>query len=535
MALLDQFGNPIDTSALKEEQAAPSITGVRSIVSGHPSAGLTPVRLARLLKQAEDGDATGYLELAEDMEEKDLHYRGVISTRKLQVSQLDASVIPGGETPDDIRNAELIEKWLERENREEEFFDIADAIGKGYSVQEIIWDMSESQWEPVRMEWRDPRWFEYDRENGKTLLLRSDSGELVPLHPFKFVVHAHQSKSGLPIRGGLARAAAYCYLFKNFDIKGWVTFAEVYGQPLRVGKYHSGATKDEKSKLLTAVASIGRDASAIIPESMMIEFIKSEITGSTDLFERLANYMDTQVSKLVLGQTTTTDAISGGHAVSKEHNEVREDIERADAKQIAAAVNRDVVRPYIDLNYGPQKVYPKIKIGRPEQVDVPVVIDAIEKLVPLGLNVSQKTARKLIGVEEPEEGEELLVVTVAAQPTVQTPEKKPDEDDDEKALAKAKSDALDPMTALINELADSGEVATALAKFTNPVEGLLANSSSYEEFTAALAEQIKEMDPEAMGKIIARSNFTARLAGNIDDPASAYDADDAGVSDNAES
>ena len=90
--LYDAYGNPIDKSRLYEEQAAPTVTGVRQILSGHPAQNLTPRRLTSLLLAAEQGDALAYLELAEEMEEKDLHYRSVLSTRKLQVAGLPIQV-----------------------------------------------------------------------------------------------------------------------------------------------------------------------------------------------------------------------------------------------------------------------------------------------------------------------------------------------------------------------------------------------------------------------------------------------------------
>ena len=92
--LYDHLNRPIDMAKLRGEQAAPTLTGVRNILSGHPAQGLTPARLARLLREAEDGDATRYLELAEEMEEKDLHYLAVLGTRKRAVSQLDITVEP---------------------------------------------------------------------------------------------------------------------------------------------------------------------------------------------------------------------------------------------------------------------------------------------------------------------------------------------------------------------------------------------------------------------------------------------------------
>ena len=36
------------------------------------------------------------------------------------------------------------------------------------------------------------------------------------------------------------------YLFKNYDLKDWVSFAEVYGLPLRLGKYAPGASEADK-------------------------------------------------------------------------------------------------------------------------------------------------------------------------------------------------------------------------------------------------------------------------------------------------
>ncbi|NNG04901.1 MAG: DUF935 domain-containing protein, partial [Inquilinus sp.] len=335
-------GRPMRRSDLTREIAGPTVTGVRQVVSGHPAQGLTPGRLAALLREAEEGDPTRYLELAEEMEEKDLHYRSVLATRKLQVSQLEITVEPASDAKEDVANAALVEGFLERDELQEELCDILDAVGKGFSVTEIVWETSERQWMPARLEWRFPQWFQFDRRDGRTPLLRGDAGP-ESLLPYKFVLHIHKSKSGLPIRGGLARAAAWCYLFKNYDIKDWVAFAEVYGQPLRVGKYHPGATEGDRKTLLKAVANIGSDAAAIIPSSMLIEFVKADQTGSVDLYERLAEYLDKQTSKAVLGQTLTTEVKEGSRAAAQVHDGVRDDIERSDAHQLAASLNRDLV------------------------------------------------------------------------------------------------------------------------------------------------------------------------------------------------
>ena len=88
--LLGPDGEPIRKEALLEEVAAPTLSGVRRPISGHPSSGLTPGRLAALLRASEEGDPEAYLALAEDIEEKDLHYLGVMGTRKRAVSGVEA-------------------------------------------------------------------------------------------------------------------------------------------------------------------------------------------------------------------------------------------------------------------------------------------------------------------------------------------------------------------------------------------------------------------------------------------------------------
>jgi len=504
--LYDQFGNPIDMSILREERAAATLTGVRSPLSGHPAQGLTPTRLAQLLRESESGDITRYLELAEEIEEKDLHYQGVLGTRKRQVSQLPITVKAASDDKEAQRHADFVSAWLERDCLEDELFDVLDALGKGFSVSEILWDLTGNEWVPQRIIGRDPRWFMFDPADMTTVRLRGESGEPQPLDPFKYVVHMTKAKSGIPIRGGLARGVGWAYLFKNFDIKGWVVFAETFGQPLRVGKYGGGATDADKATLLRALRGIGQEAAAMIPETMDIEFIKSEVRASSDLYERLANFMDRQVSKAVLGQTTTTDAISGGHAVGKEHNEVREDIERADSKTLSGTINRDVVRPMIDLNFGAQKNYPRIIIGRPEETDVKALVEAVSKLVPVGLRISEKGVRDKLQLAEPEDADYVLGATPA--PEGDSEEKKAEA----KAMAKS-GEEFDPVDALFDEIKAGDELGTAVDALIKPIEGLADQTADYDQFTANLAKSIEAMEPDALAELIAKACFQGRLAG----------------------
>lgn len=450
MTLYDAYGREVDTGRLETEQAAPTMAGIRNIFSVmHPSVGLTPEKLAAILREAEFGDPFLYLELAEEMEEKDLHYLAVLNTRKQAVAGLDPIVRSASSSAEDERAAAMVREIL---------FDgsfsldlamtpILDAIGKGFSATEIIWDRSGPQWSVLELKWRDPRWFMFDWISGEQVLvrtLRTESGAqsdpstltgdrqngtahfsgnglvsgfqggiqpmTAPLAPYKFITHLSLAKSGLPIRGGLARAAGWAYLFKNYVLKDWVTFTEVFGQPLRIGKYHPGATETDKQLLLRAVSRIGTDAAAIIPESMLIEFTEAHQGGSSELYRSFCEYLDAQVSKAVLGQTLTTEMPSSGgsRAAAEVHDSVRRDILAADARRLQATLNRDLVRPIVDLNLGPRRRYPQLVLGLPDDEDVKEFADIIAELVDRGLSISQKAVLDRLGLLPPDAGDAVL-------------------------------------------------------------------------------------------------------------------------------
>lgn len=479
--LYDQYGNKIDTAKLKQAEAVRVIPGVRDVSSSYPSNGLVPQRLARILRNADDGDITAYMELAEEMEEKEMQYASVLSTRKRAVAQQEITVKPADDSATALKHAEFVEEFLNRDCLSDEIFDIMDAVGKGFSVSEIIWDTSCGQWMPQRLELIDPKWFTFDRNDMRTILLKTEDGTR-PLTPYKYLTAHIKAKSGIPVRCGLARLVAWFYLFKNFNMKSWVTFLEVYGQPIRIGKYGSSSTDKDKKTLLRAVYNIGSDAAVIIPDSMNIDFIsETQRSSSTESYEKFSNYVDLSISKAVLGQTTTTDAVSGGHAVSKEHNEVRHDIMWSDIKQLQSVLKRDIVRPMIDLNFGKQDKYPEIIIGNEESEDVSVTVSALEKLVPLGLKVSASEIRSKLGLQAPKDDDDVL--TYAPQPLSPAL--------NERALNEALNDGL------------------------NPVEQALEHCQTYEDARRALLASFPDMDTDKLESLLAKAFFRAHLNGRV--------------------
>ncbi len=416
--LVDYLGRPIQKQLLTQRLAGASLMSIRQAVREGVAGGLTPQRLAMLMREADENNPEALMELAEEIEERDLHYLSILGTRKRQISQLPVSVLAASRDPADEKLAEFVEHDLvDTDIISNYLFDMLDAVGKGFSVGEIIWELAPDKWRIQSIDYVDPRFIRFDLDTRRVPMLLDQFGQRIPLAPFKFVFCKLSAKSGIPVRGGIVRPAAWAYLFKSFAIKDWVQFAEVYGMPLRVGVFPPGATDDDKAELLRAVAAIAVDAAGIIPSTMEIKFIETASKATTaEFFLDLANFFDQQNSKAVLGQTTTTDAISGGHAVSNEHNDVRADIERADAIAVSSVINQQIVRPYIDLNLGPQQNYPTVRIGREDEQDAALMASVSAQLVPLGLRVKVDDIYRAVGLTTPQPGDEILHAPSAGAP-----------------------------------------------------------------------------------------------------------------------
>jgi len=505
--LVDQYGQPLQRELLTREVGGPTLAGVRSPLAGYPADGLTPDRLANILREADQGEPLRYFELAEIIEERDLHYAGVMATRKRSVAQIDITVEAASDDARDVAMADMVRDWLKRDELADEMFDILDAIGKGVSFTEIIWDTSAGQWRPNRLEWRDPRWFTFASRDLRTPLLRGgiDGTETaVPLPAFKFITTQIKAKSGLPIRSGLARLAVWSWMFKAYTQRDWAIFTQTYGQPVRLGKFHEGATKEDKATLFRAVANIAGDCAAIIPSSMEMEFVEAKnVTAGSELYERRADWLDRQVSKAVLGQTTTTDAISGGHAVSQEHRQVQEDIETADCKSVSAVLNRDLIRAWIDLEFGPQKAYPRLVIARPKREDLSQLTDSLAKLVPLGLRVGQSEVRDKFGLSEPGADEQVLA-PAGPQPT---PEPEPAAVPRPAIAAQAEEPAT--------PLHPAGQIARAMQRAGQPpIDEMTASIGVMLERATDLGE-LREMLSAAFGTLDGRAALAEVIAGGI--------------------
>lgn len=450
--LLDHRGRPISPSRLRKEQATGSLTGVRSPYSPMIAPGLTPKRLDSIFRRAIDGEHADYLSLCDEMERRDGNYFAALQTRRLAVQQLERTVEAASDDPEDTKASDAVKSWLFSPSFGMALNHILDATAKGFSATEIIWARSEEIWQPVGFKHRPQRWFTFDRDALEVLHLVNGTPDGQPLDPFKFIVHQPHVFSGSPLAGGLARVVAALHMFKGYAVKDWMAFAEVFGMPIRIGKYQPGANEADIEDLKRAVTMIGSDAAAVIPSTMMIEFQRAAMSGSSgsdSFFESLARWLNREVNKTVLG-SNIVDEDGGSFAKAVALNELRMDIRNSDAWQCADTIQRDVVRPFVDLNFGPRpqlEQYPLVNFDVSEPESLEMLATALPPFIDRGLPVSVKAILEKFGLTEPAAGEATLGKQAAPGG--------PDDDDGQELEAPEEAAAARALLRMLRKIGDT--------------------------------------------------------------------------------
>lgn len=512
---------------LSRRTAPPSVVGLRRAQQWRSVASwLTPERLRGIYLQVAQGTwCPDFFELAEEIEERDGHYRGVLQQRKLRAAGAPVDVLPASDDEADVKLAdEVREKVMEGPGWHDMLLDLLDAIGKGVSCQEIVWERQGNAWTPAAYHRIDPRWLVFSYEDGETpLLLREGAGRDMmpadsrggwdshadPLAAGKFVYHRHRSKSGLPGRGGLAYLAATMWLLKSTAIRDWWAYGEVFGIPVRVGKYGPNATDQDIQTLVDAISALASDAGCIIPDTMQVEFVQAARGGgqSDALFPAQARWCDEQISKAVVGQTMTTD---DGSSLSQAevHADVRDDLVEDDVRQMCETVTAAIIAPWCALNgYADPARWPRLALPPQEEaVDVTAVVTAAKA----GLDVPQGWLRGRMGIPEPKEGEAILTGMPAGQAA---PEDEEDDEDEDEQEPPSPNVALSAAEAIDAALAAGGGWDVIADDLIAPVADALAVAQDADSFLDLLAEA---GTPDRLSRDLAVRLFRARVDGETD-------------------
>lgn len=488
--------------------------------------GADPDQLVKLFKKADEGDPRDLQALLSEVEARDAHIGGVLDTRYKAATRVALRAVAATDDAKDVEVAEAVQRdildapWLRPAAR-----DLLDATLKGWAVCEIVWQTGD-MWRPIELRQVDQRLTGVDPLDDRRIMWRdpADLTKLIQIPAYTAIVHAPSGPSGPLYRRGIGRSLATLYSLKRLGLQAFATFVELYGVARPVVEYADGTNTDDLDKLQADLEEWQSAGYLMKPRGVLVTFPEPtrSSSGSEPVHQALAKFCDEQASKRIVGQTMTTDN-GGSRSQAEVHERVAEHILEGDVLDLVATLVRDLITPYVRLNYGDAVAVPTIAPQLEANGQRAFQLLVLEKLVPLGLRVEQSVARDLGGFAEPAKGAELLLPAPAAAPA--------------STKAGARRSPAEGLTALAAELQRSraprlakdasgddfmdtdGGAAAALdwrAGMRPVLDGVQAAadaSSTFDEFLVALGESTP-IDGDAFVRSLATWTMQARGVGD---------------------
>lgn len=370
--------------------------------------GLTPESLVGIFAQTRRGKLWDFLRLAKDLEKHDAHYRSVLGIRKLAVLRRKPVVLPADE--DDGPSVVIADEFSDQVVDTPEWFELTlhllDALGKGFAVAELVWDFSEGQAHP-----------EFVRRNPLDFTLHPVTLDrivrIVPtaplgfeeLEPGKYICHTASLIQGNPIDGALGYTASILYLYSNLALQDLGGFLEKFGTPFLFGEY---LREDQKDALFEGLEQMARAGHGVGPKGTNVHAIDgARIGGSENLHENAIEMINRLKSKLVLGQTMTTDDGSS-RSQSEVHERVEEGVNDFDVISVSTSQTIQIFDVWRRLNFGDTASTGRLDRPGDDETDLLTLAKLAGELADRGVRVPARRILDAAGFPEPAEEDEVL-------------------------------------------------------------------------------------------------------------------------------
>lgn len=295
----------------------------------------------------------------------DSHVFACVQSRKAGVLSLEWEINRG---LDKDETAEKVIETIKKLDIYKFINDILDATLFGFQPIEIIWGRVDNLVLPIELKAKPSEWFCFDDENQLKFRTKEHYfGEELPAK--KFLCPQANPSYENPYGERTLSRVFWSVTFKKGGLKFWVIFTEKYGIPHLIGKHPRGASEEETDRLAGLLEQMVQDAIAVIPDDSSVEIQEANKSSSAEIFEKLIDKMNAEISKAILGQTLTTEVGStGSYAASNTHFAVRQDIIDSDKKLVEKTINQ-LLRWIYEINF-PAKDVPIFELYEIEDVDL---------------------------------------------------------------------------------------------------------------------------------------------------------------------
>ena len=148
---------------------------------------------------------------------------------------------------------------------------------------------------------------------------------------------------------GLLLTATSSVLFKRYARASWSQFTEKFGKPIPI--VNTYASPEDKQKILYELLEMGENGAYVLDgEAEKVSFANPLSGDNSKNFDTLIRLENEEMSKLILGQTMTTD---NGSSLSQSevHERVSNEIQESDMQFIANIVNDLLIPKMVALGY----------------------------------------------------------------------------------------------------------------------------------------------------------------------------------------
>jgi len=385
-------------------------------------------RIDFALRSAERGRMMLITDIAREQLTYDGHLSAILQKRLNRLAALDWDVVAA--TGDEVNPgkaefyAAYVRAQLEGVTRfRDALTDLAWAVYDGRAASELDWRFLDGEWVLCGVNWIHPRRLSYGpHRDVRVIDTQSEPGDFrdvgYPIErvPYKFAIYTPRLFNDYPEREGLAIRTLYWSYFSRCGVRERNLLQEVFGRPWRVIEQDPnslvGSNPESRDAALDAVQRLGYHNTAALPVGWKLDVIQP-FSGAGQVSGDIIGHAEKVQSKLVLGSTGTTDAVSTGlgSSIGDAHLSEEDLIIASDARREAEAVEDQITDAIIAVNFGRSEVShaPRFIFRTEPPISRAEEVVRLKGALELGMRVALEEAQEKLGIQEVRDGEPYLV------------------------------------------------------------------------------------------------------------------------------
>ena len=329
-----------------------------------------------------------------ELEEKDEDVANALDTLKLAVLERDRSIEPADDSALASEIRDFIEDQIEALPNFHQALDcLLDAPGYGFSVAEMIFDVSEGQVAltdihdcPQELFLFGPR---FQPQIGQLQFLDSPYAMTgTPVPEEKFITWSYRVRGRSRVGRPLLRSVFWPSWFKRNVQRLWLQYAEK-GPGTAVVRYQDGNNASERAQAAALALALVEEAAVAVPMNFQYDAELLKIARALDpaVHKELYTLMQYSITRRIMGETLTSFGNEGGTG-AKAQGEVHADTLNRKAvelsRALASVINRQLIRPLVLWNYGPDAPMPEWSFDITESEDLAERVTVDSSLQKMG-------------------------------------------------------------------------------------------------------------------------------------------------------